>query len=58
MFFESRGLGGGSDVSYGRYEHESCHILYTRHIVTISSTEPYNFMKIILSVFKMESTEA
>ena len=50
------GLGGGD--SYRRYEHENCHILYTRHIVTTSSTEPYSFMKITLTVFKIESIAA
>ena len=43
---------GGGGGSYGRYEHESRHILYTQHIVT-TSTEPYSFMKIILTVFKI-----
>ena len=31
----------GVGVSYGRYEHETGNILYTRYIVTTSSTEPY-----------------
>ena len=48
--------GGGS--SYGRYEHENCDILYTLHIVITSSTKPYSFMKIILTVFKIESIAA
>ena len=43
---------------YGRYEHASRHIIYTQHIVMTSSTEPYSFMKIILTVFKVESTAA
>ena len=47
--------GGGGGGSYGRYEHESCRILYIHvlHIVTTSSTGPYIFMKIILTVFKI-----
>ena len=36
FFFGVCVLGGGS--SYGRYEHESCHILYTLHIAITSST--------------------
>ena len=39
-------------------EHNSRHIFYTRHIVTTSSTEPYSFMKIFLTVFKIEGTVA
>ena len=45
--------GGGGESSYGRYEHESCHSLYTLHIVIPSSIKPYYFMKIILTVFKI-----
>ena len=52
------GGGGGEGSSYKRYEHESSHILYTRHIVTTSSTELYSFMKIILTIFKIESIAA
>ena len=37
FFFGGGGVGGGGN--YGRYEHESRHILYTRHIVTTSSTD-------------------
>ena len=44
---------GGGGGSYGRNEHESHHILHTRHTVMSSSTEPYSFMKIILTVFKI-----
>ena len=40
------------------YEHKSRHILYTRHIVTTSSTEPYSLMKIFLTVFQMEGIVA
>ena len=36
FFFFGVCVGGGS--SYGRYEHESCHILYTLHIAITSST--------------------
>ena len=54
-----RGGGGEEEVgSYGDMMHESHHILYTRHIVTTSSTELYSFMKIILMVFKIESIAA
>ena len=45
------GRGGGSG---GSYQNKSHHILYTRHIVTTSSTEPYSLMKIFLAVFKIE----
>ena len=34
------------------YDHKSCHILYIRHIVTTSSTEPYSLNSIFLAVFK------
>ena len=47
-------MGGGR----GEYEHESHHVLYTRHIVTTSSTEPYGLMKIFLTVFKIEGIVA
>ena len=47
---------GGS--SYGRYENESCDILYTLHIVITSSTKLFSSMKIILTVFKIESIAA
>ena len=49
-------VGGGS--SYGRYENESCDILYTLHIVITSSTKPFSSMKIILTVFKIKSIAA
>ena len=49
------GGGGGGGISGGM---NSCHILYIRHIVTTSSTEPYSFMNIILTVFKKESIAA
>ena len=45
MFYYGRG---------GYDEHKSRHILYTRHIVTTSSTELYSLMKIFLTVFKIE----
>ena len=48
---------GGGGGGWG-YEHNSCHILYTRLIVITSSTEPYSFMKIIPTVFKIESIAA
>ena len=41
-----------------RYEHESPHIFYTRHIVTISSTELYSLIKIFQMVFKIEDIVA
>ena len=41
----------------GGYEHTRHHILYTRHIVTVSPTEPYSLMKIFLTVFKIEKIE-
>ena len=44
-------LGGGGGGGGG-------HILYTRHIVMPSSTEPYSLMKIFLEVFKIEGTAA
>ena len=44
--------GGDADVA-GGYEHDSCHIFYTRHIVTTSSIELYSLMKIFLMVFKI-----
>ena len=34
------------------------YILYTRHIVTTSSTKPYSLMKIFLTVFKIEGIVA
>ena len=55
-FFFGVCVGGGS--SYGRYENESCDILYILHIVIISSTKPFSSMKIILTVFKIESIAA
>ena len=56
IFFWCVCVGGGS--SYGRYENESCDILYTLHIVIPSSTKPFSSMKIILAVFKIESIAA
>ena len=50
--------GGGGGSSYGRYENESCDILYTLHIVIPSSTKPFSSMKIILTLFKIESIAA
>ena len=59
------GGGGGGEkkmfffcILVGGYEHNSCHILYTRHIVTTSSTEPYSLMKIFLTVFKIKGIVA
>ena len=48
---------GGGGRGEG-YEHKSRHILYIRHIVTTSSTEPYSFMKIFLTEFKIEDIVA
>ena len=42
----------------GGYEDKSRYILYTRHIVTTSSTERYKLMKIFLTVFKIEGIVA
>ena len=50
--------GGGVGEGKGGYKHKSRHILYTRHIVTTSSTEPYILMKIFLTVFKIEGIVA
>ena len=50
--------GGGGGSGYGRYENESCDILYTLHIVITSSTKPFSSMKIILTVYKIESIAA
>ena len=55
---EKKKLVGGGGVGWGGYEHKSRHILYTRHIVTTSSTELYNLMKIFLTVFKIEGIVA
>ena len=52
------GGGGGGGEGGQAYEHKSRHILYTRHIVTTSSTEPYSLMKIFLTVFKLEGIVA
>ena len=54
------GVGGGGGCGWvggegGGYEHKSRHILYTRHTVTTSSTEPCSLMKIFLTVFKIEA---
>ena len=48
----------GVGVGVGIYEHKSHHILYTRHIVAISSTEPYSLIKIFLTVFKIDGIVA
>ena len=57
LFFFFFFLGGGRGVG-GRggqgYDYKSRYILYTRHIVMTSSTEPYSLMKIFLTVFKIE----
>ena len=52
------GGGGGGGGGEEGYEHNRCHILYTRHTVTTSSTEPYHLMKIFLTVFKIEGIVA
>ena len=49
---------GGGGVGGGGYVHKSHHILYTIHIVTTSSTEPYSNMKIFLTVSKKEGIVA
>ena len=46
---------GGGVVSY---DHKSCHILKTRHIVMTSSTEPYCLKTVFLTVFKLEGIVA
>ena len=51
------GWGGGGGGG-GGYEHKSRDILHIRHIVTTSSTDPYNLMKIFLTVFKIEGIVA
>ena len=48
-------MGGGGGYEY---EHNSRHILYTRHIVTTSPTEQQSLMKIFLTVFKIEGIVA
>ena len=40
------------------YEYNSRHILYIRHIVTTSSTEPYSLIKIFLTELKTEGIVA
>ena len=50
--------GGGGGGGGGEYEHRNRHILYIRHIVTISSTEPYSLMKIFQMIFKPEGIVA
>ena len=57
-FFCVVGGGGVGGVVGGGYEHKSRHTLYTRHIVTTSSTELYSLMKIFLTVFKIEGIVA
>ena len=48
-------LGGGGWGRGGQgYDYKSRYILYKRHIVMTSSTEPYSLMKIFLTVFKIE----
>ena len=60
-FFSGRGGGGGGErgggPGYGSYEHKSRHSFYTQYIV-MNSTEPYCFMIVILTVFKIESIAA
>ena len=58
IFFWCVCVGGGGGSGYGRYENESCDILYTLHIVITSSTKPFSSMKIILTVYKIESIAA
>ena len=50
--------GGGGGEEGGGYEQKSSHIVYTRHTVTTSYTEPYSLMKIFLTVFKTKGTVA
>ena len=52
------GGGGGGGGGKEEYEHKRRHILYTRHKVTISSTELYSLMKLFLTVFKIEGIVA
>ena len=52
------GGGGGGGGGEGGYQHTNRHILYTRHIVTTSSTEPYSLVNIFLTVFKIEGIVA
>ena len=51
-------FGGGGEVENMNTRDKSSHILYTRHIVTISSTEPYSLMKIFLMVFRTDGIVA
>ena len=53
-------MGGGGEREgnvAGGYEHESHHIFYTRHIVTISSSELYRLVRIFQMVFIIESID-
>ena len=55
FFLVGGGGGGGGGKLKGGYEHKRRHILYTRHIVTTSSTEPYSLVvNLFLMVFKIE----
>ena len=56
-FFLGGGGGGGGGGGYRRYEHDSRHIFYKQHIIT-TSAELSSFMKIILTVLKIESIAA
>ena len=60
FFFGGGGGGGGGEghQAAARYEHESPHVFFTLHIVTISSTELYSLMEIFLMVFKIEGIVA
>ena len=52
------GGGGGGGLEEGDMNTRATIFLYTRHIVTTSSTVPYTLMKIFLTVFKIEGIVA
>ena len=58
IFFIWAGGGGEGGSEKGGYEQKSHHILYIRHNVKTSSTQPYSLMKIFLMVFKTEGIVA
>ena len=64
FFYLGRGGGGGGGVRGEggqvavRYEHQSPHIFYTQHIVTISTTELHGLMKKFLMVINIEGIVA
>ena len=53
FLFGGEGGGGGKEGGE-RYEHESRLIFYTQHIVMTDSTEPYSFMKVFPTVFRID----